>query len=329
MRIPGMYGGIKIIAGSNSVELSEKIANYLTHKAGISSSVLVEREIYKFPNDNTFVQLGESTRGQDVYIVQSMGRPVNDNIMELLITLDAVRRDSAARITAVIPYMAYTRTDKRDVPRSPITARLLADMIEVAGADRYITIDLHTGQIQGFFHIPGDALSAAFLMIDYVKALDLGDIVVTTTDLGFAKDGRDWGRALKAPVAFVEKKRNGTEVSAMNIIGDVEGKNVLLVDDEVDTGGSLVKAVNLLDQAGVKEITVAFTHAVFSDPIYDRVAVLEKRVREFIFTDTIPVPKDKMRDSFTVISVADMIGEVMRRAHQGISVGAMFNKDWR
>ncbi len=329
MRIPGMYGGIKIIAGTNSIEISEKIASYLTHKAGLSSSVLVEREIYKFPNDNTFVQLGESTRGQDVYIVQSMGRPVNDNIMELLITLDAVRRDSAARITAVIPYMAYTRTDKRDVPRSPITARLIADMIEIAGADRYITVDLHAGQIQGFFHIPGDALSAAFQMLAYVKTLNLGDFVVTTTDLGFAKDGRDWGRALNAPVAFVEKKRNGTSVSAMNIIGDVKGKNILLVDDEVDTGGSLVKAVNLLDEAGVKEITVAFTHAVFSDPIYERIDVLENRVREFIFTDTIPVPKDKIRDSFTVISVADMIGEVMRRAHQGISVGAMFNKDWR
>jgi len=326
MRIPGMYGEIKLIAGTASPDLADGIATYLMKHTGLSSSPLIERDIYKFANDNTFVQLGESTRGQDVYIVQSLGRPVNDNIMELLITLDAVRRDSAGRITAVIPYMSYTRSDKKDIPRTPITARLVADMIETAGADRYITVDLHAGQIQGFFHIPGDSLSANHLMIEHVKKIGIENLVVTTTDLGFAKDGRDWARELGCPIAFVEKKRTGSEVQALNIVGDVTGKNILLVDDEVDTGGSIVQAINLLDHFGARKIYVAFTHPVFSGPAIERLEVLGDRVSEFIFTDTIHVDPALMLPNFTLISIANFLGEVIRRAHQGISVGAMFEK---
>lgn len=324
MRVPGQYGDIKLLAGTACGQLSQEIADYLTTTYSIPVTLL-EREIYKFKNDNTFVQLGESTRGQDVYIIQSMDKPVNDCIMELLITMDAVRRDSAGRITAVIPYMSYTRTDKKDLPRTPITARLIADMIEVAGADRWITVDLHALQIQGFFTIPGDVLTASHIMQEYVeKNVDLSNLTVCTVDLGFAKGGRNWAHALGTPVAFVEKKRTGAVATAMSIVGNVEGRDILLVDDEVDTGGSLVRAIELLDSAGAKRITVAFSHPVFSEPALDRLAAISYRVEEFIFTNTLYHPPGELLPNMTVLSVAELLGEVIRRAHQGISVGAMF-----
>ncbi|NDJ35230.1 MAG: ribose-phosphate diphosphokinase [Chloroflexi bacterium] len=319
-----MYGDIKLLAGTACETLAEEIADYLTTACGIPVTLL-DREIYKFANDNTFVQLGESTRGQDVYLIQTMDRPVNDNIMELLITLDAVRRDSAGRITAVIPYMSYTRTDKKDLPRTPITARLLADMIQVAGADRYITIDLHALQIQGFFSIPGDVLSAFHMMSDYVmRTHELSNLTVCTVDLGFAKGGRNWAHALGTPVAFVEKKRTGAVATAMAIVGDVKGRDILLVDDEVDTGGSVYRAIELLDEAGARRISVAFTHPVFSGPALERLAAIGDRVDEYIFTNTIEHEPATLLPNMTVLSVADLLGEVIRRAHQGISVGAMF-----
>lgn len=330
MRIPGMYGDIKLIAGTSVPALAKGISDYLTGANGVSVP-LVERQISKFSNDNTFVQIGESCRGQDVYLIQSLGRPVNDNIMELLITLDAVRRDSAGRITAVIPYMAYSRTDKKDIPRSPITARLLADMIQVAGASRYITIDLHAGQIQGFFSIPGDVLSAFYILRDYVqKQVDCTNLVVATTDLGFAKNGRNWAFALGTQVAFVEKKRKAADVKALSVVGEVKGRDVLLVDDEVDTAGSIVQAVEVLDRAGAREITIAFTHAILSGPAMERLESMHDRIRQIVFTDTIEHDKSYLLPNMTVLSVANLLGEVIRRAHQGISVGAMFQdeEDW-
>lgn len=324
--VPGMYGDIKLIAGTASPDLAQEIANYLSENARREVRLL-HRQIRKFANDNTYVRLGESVRGQDVYIIQTMHRPINDSIMELLITLDAVRRDSAGRVTAVFPYMAYARSDKKDVPRTPITARLIADMLEVAGADRFMTIDLHAGQIQGFFRIPGDVLTAFHLMRDYVqKRVPLDNLVVSTVDLGFAKGGRSWARDLGVPLSLIEKNRTEQGVAAKSVVGNVKGRHVLLVDDEIDTAGSLVQAVELLDREGAQELTVAFTHPVFSPPALERLASLQDRVREIIFTNTIPMRPEDRLPNFTILSVAPLLGEVIRRAHQGISVGAMFKE---
>jgi ribose-phosphate pyrophosphokinase len=321
-----MFGDIKLIAGTSSPDLAQGISEYLTHDCEMPTP-LSERLIRKFPNDNTYVQLGGSLRGQDVYIIQTLCRPVNDNLMELLIALDAVRRDSAGRITAVIPYYAYGRSDRKDTPRTPITARLVADLLQVAGADRYVTIDLHAGQLQGFFSIPGDALTAYHLLKDYVrKNVPLDNLMVVTVDLGFAKGGRNWARALGIPLAFVEKARRDTTAQAISLIGDVDGRNVLLVDDEVDTAGSLVHAIELLDREGAKEITVAFTHPVLSDPAPERLTAIRGRVREIITTNTIPQKPDSRLPKMTVLSVAPLLGEVIRRAHIGMSVGEMFNE---
>jgi ribose-phosphate pyrophosphokinase len=320
-----MYGNIKLIAGTSCPELAQEISDYLTKTCGVPVP-LAERSILKFPNDNTYVRLNESVRGQDVYIIQTITRPVNDNFMELLITLDAVQRDSAGRITAVLPHMAYDRSDRKDQPRTPITGRLVADLIQVAGADRYMSIDLHTGQIQGFFSIPGDALSAYYILKDYVVSLQIPDLTIVTVDLGFAKGGRDWARALEVPLAFVEKMRKGIGSQALSLIGDVRGKNVLLVDDEVDTAGSMVNAVELLDQKGAKDITIAFTHPVFSPPALERLAELQDRVCQIVFTNTIPVAPENLLPNMKVLSVAPLLGEVIHRAHKGESVGALFNE---
>lgn len=323
---PGIFGDIKLIAGTSSPDMSQEISDYLSNVLD-TPTPLSERLIKKFPNDNTYVQLGGSLRGQDVYIIQTLCRPVNDNLMELLIALDAIRRDSAGRITTVMPYFAYGRSDRKDNPRTPITARLVADLIEVAGADRYVTIDLHAGQLQGFFGIPGDALTAYHLLKDHVrKSLPTDNLMVVTVDLGFAKGGRNWSRALGVPLAFVEKSRKDTTAQAISLIGDVKGRNVLLVDDEVDTAGSLVHAIEMLDAEGAQEITVAFTHPVLSPPAAEHLAKVEGRVREFITTNTIPHAANEGLPKMTVISVAPLLGEVIRRAHLGMSVGALFNE---
>jgi ribose-phosphate pyrophosphokinase len=326
MQVPGLYGDIKLIAGTSCPALAQEISNYLSRSCG-KPVPLADCTIKKFANDNTFVSLGESVRGQDVYLIQTTSRPVNDNLMELFITLDAVRRDSAGRITAVIPYLAYSRTDKKDYPRTPITSRLVADMIQIAGADRYMTIDLHAGQIQGFFSIPGDVLTAFHLQKEYVRDhVPLGNLTVTTIDLGFTKGGRNWARFLDRPLAFIEKKRLGTVIEARSLVGDVEGCDVLLVDDEVDTGGSLVTAIDMLDAKGARDITVLFSHPVFSEPAPQNLAKIHDRVREIIFTNTIPIAPELRMPKMTVLSVADLLGEVIRRAHIGMSVGAMFNE---
>jgi ribose-phosphate pyrophosphokinase len=325
-RVPGMYGDVKLIAGTACPDLANEISAYLSEKCG-EEVPLLERDITTFDNGNIYVRLTESVRGQDVYIIQTMARPVNDTIMELLITLDAVRRDSAGRITAVIPYFAYSRSDKKDLPRTPITARLLADMIQVAGADRYVTVDLHAGQIQGFFTIPGDHLTARYLLCEHVSEnLSLDNLVVVTVDLGFAKGGRNWAHGLGVPLALIEKERVGTKADALSLVGNVEGKNVLLVDDEVDTAGSLHKAVKLLKNRGAQNITVAFTHAVFSGKARRRLAKMQEQVDEFIFTNTLPIGKDMMLPNMTILSVADLLGEVIYRSHLGMSVGEMFDE---
>lgn len=312
-------GRIMLFCGSASQALGGEIAKALNIRPGLYTRVV-------FPNENIFIQLKESVRGQDVYVVQTMCAPVHDNIFELLIMIDTLKRDSAGRINVVIPYLAYSRSDKKDQPRVGITARLLANLIEVAGADRYMTIDLHAGQIQGFFNIPGDALKAFHLLSDYVLRKNIPDLVVVSTDLGFAKKGRDWAEKLGTQHVIVEKRRtsNDAQSEALSLIGDVRDKNVLLVDDEVLTGGSMVNAVNLVRQEGARDVYLAFTHAVLAENAYDRLAALD--LKEIITTNTVPIPEEKQLPNMTVLSVAPLLAEVIKRSHKGMSVGELFNE---
>ncbi|MEJ2264180.1 MAG: ribose-phosphate diphosphokinase, partial [Anaerolineales bacterium] len=315
---------IKLFAGTACPELANRIAEYLA--VPISG-----RNVIHFPNDNLFIKLHESVRGQDVYVIQTTSRPVHQNLMELLIMLQTLRLDSAGRVTAVIPYLCYARSDKKDMPRVPITARLVADMIEIAGADRYMTLDLHAGQIQGFFSIPGDVLTAFHILTDYVCELlpEMNDPVVVAADLGFAKKGRNFAAEINAPMAFVEKRRavDGVRTDALTLIGNVDGRDVIIVDDEVDTAGSICQAVELVKKHGAREVYVVFVHAVLSGSAAERIADLP--LKSIITTDTVPVPAETralIEDRLTVLSVAPLLGEVIRRAHEGRSVGEMFNE---
>ncbi|MGH2581774.1 MAG: ribose-phosphate diphosphokinase [Anaerolineales bacterium] len=323
-RKKGLYGDIKLFAGTATPELAQKIADYV----GVPLS---GRDVIQYPNENILVRLHGSVRGQDVYVIQSTCRPVHRNWMELLIMLQTLRLDSAARITAVIPYMSYARSDKKDQPRVPIVARLVADMVQVAGADRYITLDLHAGQIQGFFSIPGDVLTTFHMLIDHTQKMlsKLKDPVVVATDLGFAKRARNFAERLNVPLAAVEKRRvpENAKTEALRLVGEVDGCDVLLIDDEVDTGGSVAQAVELLVKSGARKIYMVFVHAVLSDPAVDRLAGLP--LAGIITTDTIPIPEEKRKklgDKLTVLSVSSLLGEVIIRAHEGRSVGKMFNE---
>jgi ribose-phosphate pyrophosphokinase len=320
----GMYGDIKLYAGTSSPMLAQAVASYL-------NKPLCGRDIISFPNDNLFVKLHSSVRGQDCYVIQTTSVPVHRNLMEMLILIQTLRLDSAARITAVVPYLCYARSDKKDQPRIPITARLVADMIEIAGADRYITLDLHAGQIQGFFSIPGDVLSAFHILADYLIDIKntLINPVILTADLGFAKKARDFAAHLDAPMAFIEKRRSGNDAKsqAMTIIGDVNGKDVILVDDEIDTGGSMVQAVNIAKDNGARDIYMVFIHPGLTANATERLSDLP--VKEFITTDTIPIPEAKSKlfgNRLKILSIAPLLGEVICRAHEGRSVGEMFNE---
>jgi ribose-phosphate pyrophosphokinase len=319
-----LYGDIKLFAGTANPELAQKIADYL----GVELS---GRDIITYPNENLLVRLHGSVRGQDVYVIQSTSRPVHRNWMELLILLQTLRLDSAARITAVIPYMSYARSDKKDQPRVPIVARLVADMVEVAGADRYVTLDLHAGQIQGFFSIPGDVLTAFHTLVEYAEKLckKLKDPVVVSVDLGFAKRARNFAERINVPLALIEKRRiaRDARTEAMRLVGEVDGCDVILIDDEVDTAGSVSQAVEILKQNGAKNIYMVFVHAVLSDPAVDRLAALP--LAGIITTDTVPIPdekKAKLGDKLTILSVSTLLGEVIKRAHEGRSVGKLFNE---
>jgi ribose-phosphate pyrophosphokinase len=319
-----MYGDIKLYAGTASMDLAGKVAAYL----GVE---LCGRDVIQFPNDNLFVKLHSSVRGQDCYVIQTTSNPVHRNLMELLIMIQTLRLDSAARITAVVPYLCYARSDKKDQPRVPITARLVADMVEIAGADRYITLDLHAGQIQGFFTIPGDVLTAFHIEVDYLNSIrsQMHQPVVVTADLGFAKKGRNFAASIHAPMAFIEKRRlgNDAKAEALTIIGDVYDRDVVLVDDEIDTGGTIVQAVELLKEHGVRDVYVTFVHPVLSANAAQRLAALP--VKQFITTDSIPLTAERRAlfgDRLINLSVSGLLGEVILRANQGRSVGEMFNE---
>jgi ribose-phosphate pyrophosphokinase len=308
-----------IYTGNANRALAERICRYLKTDLG-------EADVFQFANENIFVRILDNVREQDVFLVQPTSRPVNDSIMELLIMIDAFKRASAGRITAVIPYYNYGRSDKKDQPRVPITARLVADMLTVAGADRVLTMDLHQGQIQGFFSIPVDELTAVNMLAAYIKGKELDDLVVVT-DLGFAKRARSFAEILNAPLAIVEKRRigNADRADVMNVIGEVRGKRCVIVDDEINTAGTLLETVGALQAQDVTEIYSCASHAVFSPPALDRIAT--SGLREVIVTDTIPLPEGCDDPRITVLSVAPLIGEAIRRIHRGASVGALFSSE--
>jgi ribose-phosphate pyrophosphokinase len=319
-----MYGNVRLYAGTACPNLAQDISDYL-------KAPLQDRDIVLFPNDNLFVKLHQSVRGQDCYVIQTTSNPVHRNLMELLILLQTLRLDSASRITAVVPYLCYARSDKKDQPRVPITARLVADMIEVAGADRYITFDLHAGQIQGFFSIPGDVLSTFSIMVKYLKSIrsKMQDPVIVTADLGFAKKARNFAVNLNVPLAFIEKRRSGNDSTstALSLIGDVTNRDVIIVDDEVDTGGSMVSAVMTAKENKARNVYVVFVHPVLSSDGAQMLAKLP--VTQFITTDTIPMPPEKLNlfgSRIKILSIAPLLGEVIRRANEGRSVGELFNE---
>ncbi|HXG39827.1 MAG TPA: ribose-phosphate pyrophosphokinase [Candidatus Limnocylindrales bacterium] len=309
----------EIYTGNANPDLARKICRWLGVELG-------RAEVFKFANENIFVRILDNVREKDVFLVQPTCRPVNDSIMELLIMIDAFKRASAGRITAVVPYYAYGRSDKKDQPRVPITARLVADMITVAGADRVLTMDLHQGQIQGFFNIPVDELTAVHILSTYFRDKRLVDPVVVT-DLGFAKRARAFAELLDAPLAIIEKRRVGNldRAELMNVIGEVRGRRAIIVDDEIDTAGTLVEIVRALEREGVNEIYACATHGVLSGPAVEKIRA--SSLREVVVTDTIPLPPSKRLDRITQLSVAPLIGEAIRRIHRGDSVGALFSSD--
>jgi len=310
---------LKIFTGNAHPSLAQTITEYLGIPLG-------ECEVFEFSNENTFVRILENVRQQDVFVVQPICSPVNKNLVELLIMLDALKRASAGRITAVVPYYGYGRTDKKDQPRVPITARLVADLLTVAGANRLLTVDLHAEQIQGFFSIPVDELTALYLLRDYFKKKDFNDLVVVATDIGISKRARDLAAKLNSPLAIIEKRRVGNvdQAETLNVIGEVESKVALTVDDEIDTAGSLVGVVSALREREAKEVYACCTHPIFSGQAIQRIASCP--VKEVVVTDTVPVAGGKKLDKITVLPIAPLLGEAIHRIHTGASVGAMFEQ---
>jgi ribose-phosphate pyrophosphokinase len=310
---------LKVFTGNAHPLLAQQVADYLGMPLG-------RCEVFEFSNENIFVRILENVRQRDTFVIQPLCSPVNRSLVELLIILDALKRASAGRITAVIPYYGYGRTDKKDQPRVPITARLVADLLTVAGANRMLTVDLHAPQIQGFFNIPVDELTAEFLLSDYFKKREFDNLVVVATDIGISKRARDVAARLNTPLAIVEKRRMGNDdqTETLNIIGEVEDRVALTVDDEIDTAGSLVGVVSTLEKRGAKEVFACCTHPIFSGKAIQRIASCP--VKEVVVTDTVPVAGDKKLDKITVLPIAPLLGEAIHRIHTGLSIGAMFEQ---
>ena len=314
----GTNGNPVIFAGNSHPQLVRDICDYLGQDIG-------QVEVFKFSNDNTFVKILENVRQKDVFILQSTVEPVNDHIMEMLIMIDAAKRASAGRITAVVPYYSYARTDKKDQPRVPITGRLVADLLETAGADRVVMIDLHAGQVQGFFQVPVDELTAMPRQVEYFLDRNLDDPVVVAADIGITKKARDFANWISAPLAIVEKRRVGNEdrVESLNVIGSVDGRLAILFDDEIGAGGTMIAAAEAVIAAGAKEIYVVATHGVLPGDASTRLAE-KPYIKEVVITDTVPLPADKVNSKIKVISIAPLLGEAIRRIHEGRSVGELF-----
>ena len=314
------YNDLAIFSGRAHPDLANNICSHLGIPLG-------DCDIFEFSNENIFVRIQENVRNRDVFLVQSLSTPVNTSLVELLIMIDAFRRASAGRITAVIPYFAYGRSDKKDQPRVPITARLLANLIETAGADRVLSIDLHAGQIQGFFNIPLDELTAMYALDRYFQQQDLSEVTVLATDVGGAKRARNMSRMLGTPLAIVDKERidNQERVAAQSLIGEVDGRRVLIIDDEIDTGSTIMAAAEMALERGAKAVTAACVHPILSGTSVQRIC--DSEIEELVVTDTIPLPESKLHDKVKVISIAALLGEATIRINSGRSVGELFQQD--
>lgn len=325
-----MYGEIALFSGNGNPQLAQEISQAL-------AVPLCPADVFKFPNQNIFCRLRTSVRGKDVFIIQPVSNSydkqgvlasVNDNLMELLIMIDTAKRDSAGRITAVVPYFGYGRTDKKDQPRVPITARLVADMISTAGANRFLTLDLHAGQIQGFFNIQVDEITAFYLLSEHIRKKNISNGVVIAGDIGATKRSRNFAQNLDLPLAIIEKRRvqqqDGSKSEVLNVIGEVKGKNCIIFDDEIDTAGTMAQAMDFLKEEQARDIYACVTHAVLSGPAVQRLR--EAPVKEVVATNTVEIPPHKYFDKLIVLSVAPLLAEVIRRVHLGISVGELFNE---
>jgi len=310
---------LKVFSGNTHPALARSVTEYLGIPLG-------KCEVFQFSNENIFVRILENVRQRDTFVIQPFSSPVNESLIELLIMIDALKRASAQRITAVVPYYGYGRTDKKDQPRVPITARLVADLLTVAGANRLLTVDLHAAQIQGFFSIPVDELTALDILGHYFKDKKLGDLVIVATDIGITKRARDMAAKLNSTLAIMEKRRlgNNDQTESLNVIGEVAGKVALIVDDEIDTAGSLSGVAAALIERGAQEVYSCCTHPVFSDGAISRIASCP--AKEVVVTDTIPVPDEKKLDKITILPIAPLLGEAIRRIHTGQSIGAMFEQ---
>jgi len=307
---------LKLFSGNANRPLAEEIAQYLALRLG-------DAEVSRFSDGEIFVQVNENVRGTDVFIVQPTCPPVNDTLMELLVMIDALKRASARRITAVLPYYGYARQDRKVQPRVPITAKLVADLLTAAGVDRLLALDLHAGQIQGFFNIPVDHLFAAPVIIDYLGKKDLQEPVIVSPDAGGVERARAIAKRLKAGLAIIDKRREGpNQAVAMHLIGDVRGKDVVVIDDMIDTAGTLVQAVGALEREGARRILACGVHPVLSGPAIERIA--GSALEEVVVTNSIPVPEQKRVPRLTVLTVAPLLGEAIRRIHDEESVSTLF-----
>lgn len=306
--------GYKVFSGTANEEFAKKVAKHLTLP-------LSDATIRRFSDGEIGVQISESVRGKDVFIVQPTCAPANDTLMEILIMTDALRRSSANSITAIMPYFGYARQDRKAAPRVPITAKLVANLLQTAGIDRVVTIDLHAGQIQGFFDIPVDNLYGNIIFLDYVKRKNLKNPVIASPDIGGVARARAFAKKLGVDMVIVDKRREkANECEVMNIIGDVEGKDVILVDDMIDTAGTITKAASVLKGKGATSVMACCTHAVLSGPAYERLDLSD--LDELIVSDTIPLSAQS--DKITVLSVAPLFAEVIRRVYHNESVNGLF-----
>ena len=314
-----MISEMAVFTGNGNRPFAEAVCQHLEMPLG-------QCEVFEFSNENIFVRFLDNIRERDVFLIQPIVSPVSTRLMELLIMIDAAQRASAGRITAVVPYYAYGRSDKKDQPRVPITARLIANFLEVAGADRVLTVDLHAGQIQGFFNIPLDELTAMPLIANYFNSLNLAKPVVVATDVGGAKGAREVAERLNCGLAIVDKRRTGNDekAEALTLIGEVDGFDAIIVDDEILTGGTVAGSVNLLRSRGARSVYVGCVHALLSGRAVE--ALDTKDITELVFTDTIPVDRARFTQvPTTVLSIAPLIGDAIDRIHTGGSVGALFS----
>ena len=309
---------LKIFTGNANPALAKEFCDYLGLPLG-------EAFVGRFNNGEVQIMIDESVRGKDVFIIQPTSYPVNDNLMELMVMADALKRASARHITAVVPYYGYARQDRKTRGREPITAKLVANLMQTAGITRLVTIDLHAGQIQGFFDVPVDHLFGASILAKYINEKNMEDVIVVSPDLGGVTRARDLADRIGAPIAIIEKKRPEPGVAkVMNLIGDVAGKNCIIIDDIVDTAGSLVEGAKALEEFGAKSVTAAVTHAVLTDPASERIA--NSNIKELIVTNTIPLPENCNLPNITQLSVAPLLGEAIMRIFHEVSVSNLFDK---